>query len=35
VASPRSEQAKTYRSIARRLMEVADLRKADEEEEVS
>ena len=33
VASPRSEQAKTYRSIARRLMEVADLRKADEEEE--
>ncbi|MGB1669529.1 MAG: Mrp/NBP35 family ATP-binding protein [Candidatus Puniceispirillaceae bacterium] len=35
VASPRSEQAKTYRSIARRLMEVADLRKADEEEEES
>ena len=35
VASPRSEQAKTYRCIARRLMEVADLRKADEEEEES
>ena len=35
VASPRSEQAKTYRSIARRLIEVADLRKVDEEEEVS
>ena len=35
VASPRSEQAKTYRSIARRLMEVADLRKVDEEEEES
>ena len=33
VASPRSQQAKTYRSIARRLMEVADLRKVDEEEE--
>jgi len=33
VASPRSQQAKTYRSIARRLMEVADLRKVDEEDE--
>nr|AAY82813.1 predicted ATPase [uncultured bacterium MedeBAC46A06] len=33
VASPRSEQAKTYRSIARRLMEVADLQRMDEEEE--
>ena len=30
VASPRSPQAKTYRSIARRLMEVADLRQEDE-----
>jgi ATP-binding protein involved in chromosome partitioning len=26
VAEPRSEQAKTYRTIAKRLMEVADLR---------
>jgi len=26
VAEPQSEQAKTYRSIAKRLMEVADLR---------
>ena len=33
VASPRSEQARSYRKIARRLMEVADLRKVEEEEE--
>ena len=30
VASPRSAQAKTYRQIARRLMEVADLRREEE-----
>jgi MinD-like ATPase involved in chromosome partitioning or flagellar assembly len=26
VAEPQSEQAKTYRTVAKRLMEVADLR---------
>jgi ATP-binding protein involved in chromosome partitioning len=31
VANPRSVQAKTYRQIARRLMEVADLRREEEE----
>ena len=31
VASPRSEQAKTYRKMARRLMEVADLRQEEDE----
>ena len=31
VASPRSEQAKTYRKMARRLMEVADLRREEDE----
>lgn len=30
VASPRSAQAKTYRQIARRLMDVADLRREEE-----
>jgi len=32
VAKPQSEQAKTYRQIARRLMDVADLARAEEEE---
>ena len=32
VASPRSAQAKTYRQIARRLMDVADLRREEEAE---
>ncbi len=31
VANPRSVQAKTYRQMARRLMEVADLRREEEE----
>jgi hypothetical protein len=31
VAEPQSEQAKTYRSIAKRLMEVADLRYEENE----
>jgi len=31
VANPRSVQAKTYRKIARRLMEVADLRREEDE----
>jgi len=31
VANPRSEQAKTYRTMARRLMEVADLRREEDE----
>ena len=31
VANPRSVQAKTYRQIARRLMDVADLRREEEE----
>jgi ATP-binding protein involved in chromosome partitioning len=31
VANPRSVQAKTYRKIARRLMEIADLRREEEE----
>ena len=33
VAKPQSEQAKTYRQIARRLMDVADLARAEEEED--
>ena len=32
VAKPQSEQAKTYRQIARRLMDVADLTRAEEED---
>ena len=33
IAKPQSEQAKTYRQIARRLMDVADLARAEEEED--
>ena len=33
MAKPQSEQAKTYRQIARRLMDVADLARAEEEED--
>ena len=32
VAKPQSEQAKTYRQIARRLMDVADLTRVEEED---